>query len=75
MTLSKTITPAEAETLVLIRTFISKNGYSPTIAELAKAAGIYGNAMGERISRPLIKGAITKTPRIARSIRLTLSPE
>lgn len=69
MTLSKTITPIEAETLVLIRNFISKNGYSPTIAELATAAGIYGNAMGERISRLLIKGAITKTPRIARSIR------
>ena len=70
MPLSNPITPTEAETLRLIKAFIEKHGYSPTIAELAAAAGVYGNAMGERISRLLIKGAITKTPRIARSIRL-----
>jgi len=70
MTKTKPITPIETETLSLIRAFIEKHGYSPTIAELAKAAGVYGNAMGERVTRLLLKGAITKTPRIARSIRL-----
>jgi len=70
MTASKPITPAETEALGLIKAFIEKNGYSPTIAELAAAAGVYGNAMAERVTRLLLKGAITKTPRIARSIRL-----
>jgi repressor LexA len=70
MTLTNPITQTEAETLQLIRVFIEKNGYSPTIAELATAAGVYGNAMSERVTRLLLKGAITKTPRIARSIRL-----
>jgi SOS-response transcriptional repressor LexA len=67
---SKPITTIEAETLRLIGTFIEKNGYSPTIAELAASAGVYGNAMCERVARLHHKGAITKTPRIARSIRL-----
>jgi repressor LexA len=71
MTPSKPITPVDTETLRLIRVFIEKHGYSPTIAELAKAAGVYGNAMAERVTRLLLKGAITKTPRIARSIRPT----
>jgi len=70
MSLNNQITKADAETLKLIRSFIEKNGYSPTVAELAAAAGVYGNAMGERIARLARKGAITKTPRIARSIRL-----
>lgn len=70
MTLTNPITQTEAETLQLIRVFIEKNGYSPTIAELASEAGVYGNAMSERVTRLLLKGAITKTPRIARSIRL-----
>lgn len=70
MSMSKTITPIEFETLQLIQAFIAKNRYSPTIAELASAAGVCGNAMSGRITRLHLKGAITKTPRIARSIRL-----
>ena len=70
MTLSNPITPTDTETLRLIRVFIEKHGYSPSIAELAKTAGVYSNAMAERVTRLLLKGAITKTPRIARSIRL-----
>jgi SOS-response transcriptional repressor LexA len=70
MSNSKPITNIEAETLRLIGTFIEQNGYSPTIAELAASAGVYGNAMCERVARLHHKGAITKAPRIARSIRL-----
>ena len=65
----KPITPVEAETMAYIRSFIEKNGYSPTIAEMATAAGVNCNAIGDRVARLLSKGAITKTPRIARSIR------
>ncbi|NMY07613.1 hypothetical protein HBO38_03965 [Pseudomonas veronii] len=68
--MNKEITPIDAATLKLIRVFIEKHGYSPTVAELAKSADIHGNAMCERLARLLAKGAITKTPRIARSIRL-----
>jgi repressor LexA len=64
------ISKVEAETLGFIKGFIEKNGYSPTIAELATAAGVNGNAAAERVTRLLLKGAITKTPRIARSIRM-----
>lgn len=69
MPLSNPITPAETETLDYIRSFIEKNGYSPTVAEMAAAAGVRGNAITERVARLLLKGAITKTPRIARSVR------
>jgi Mn-dependent DtxR family transcriptional regulator len=70
MTTSKQISPVEQQTLNQIRTFITANGYSPTIAELARLAGVNGNAVSERVERLLAKGAITKKPRIARSIRL-----
>ena len=70
MRMNKEITPVDAATLKLIRAFIEKHGYSPTVAELAKSANVHGNAMCERLARLHAKGAITKTPRIARSIRL-----
>lgn len=69
MTNKNPITKVEAETLAYIRAFIEKNGYSPTVAEMAAAADVNCNAIGERVTRLLLKGAITKTPRIARSIR------
>jgi SOS-response transcriptional repressor LexA len=71
MSTSHPITLVEAETLAYIRSFIQKNGYTPTIAEMAAAAGVNFNAVGERVTRLPLKGAITKTPRIARSIRPT----
>ena len=70
MPMNKEITPVDTATLRLIQAFIEKNGYSPTIAELASDAGVYGNAMCQRVARLHAKGAITKAPRIARSIRL-----
>lgn len=70
MSNNTSISKVEAETLRAIKSFIEKNGYSPTIAELATAAGVNETAVAERVTRLLLKGAITKTPRIARSIRL-----
>jgi SOS-response transcriptional repressor LexA len=63
------LTPAQAETLAFIRSYIAKNGYSPTVAEIAIAEKVNVNAIGERIAQLVKKGAVTKTPRIARSLR------
>lgn len=70
MPTSEKISPVEQQTLNQISGFITAHGYSPTIAELAKLADVNCNAVVERVGRLLAKGAITKKPRIARSIRL-----
>jgi SOS-response transcriptional repressor LexA len=63
------LTQVQAETLAFIRSYIIQHGYSPTIAEMAKAEKINVNAISERIATLLKKGVITKTPGIARSVR------
>ena len=63
------LTQAQAKTLAFIRSYICKHGYSPTIAEIAKAEQVNVNAIGERVAALAKKGAVTKTPGIARSIR------
>jgi repressor LexA len=63
------LTQAQAKTLAFIRSYIRKHGYSPTIAEIAKAEQVNVNAIGERIAALVKKSAVTKTPGIARSIR------
>lgn len=65
------LTPVQAETLAFIEVYRKKNGYSPTVAEMAEAANVNGNAISGRIAAMIKKGAITKTPGIARSIRPT----
>jgi len=69
------LTQVQAETLAFIRSYISKHGYSPTIAEIARAEKVNVNAIGGRIAQLLKKGAVTKTPGIARSLRpVSFSP-
>lgn len=63
------LTQVQAATLAFIRSYISKHGYSPTIAEIAEAEQVNVNAIGERVAALVKKGAVTKTPGIARSIR------
>lgn len=63
------LTQAQAKTLAFIRSYISKHGYSPTIAEIAKAEKVNVNAIGERVAALVKKGAVTKADSIARSIR------
>jgi len=69
MKTSNELTAVEAETLAFIAEHVAKHGYSPTVAEMAKAAGVFETAVADRCARLLRKGAITKTPGIARSIR------
>lgn len=63
------ITPVQAETLAFIAKYVAKHGYSPTVAEMADAANVCQNAVCDRVAALVRKGAITKTPGIARSIR------
>lgn len=63
------LTQAQAKTLAFIRGYIRKHGYSPTIAEIAKAEQVNVNAIGERVAALVKKGAVTKKAGIARSIR------
>jgi len=62
------LTPVQIETLTFIKEYRAKNGYSPTFADMAKAAKVNGNAITDRIAVMIKKGAVTKTPGIARSI-------
>lgn len=63
------LTTVEAETLAFIAAHIARHGYSPPLAEMSADAGVNETAVADRCARPLRKGAITKTPGIARSIR------
>jgi SOS-response transcriptional repressor LexA len=65
------LTQVQADTLAFICSYISKHGYSPTIADIAKAEKVNVNAISERIAALVKKGAVTKTDGIARSIRPT----
>lgn len=63
------LTQVQAATLAFIRSYITQHGYPPTIAEIAKAEKVNVNAIGERVAALVKKGAVTKMPGIARSIR------
>lgn len=63
------LTQVQAETLAFIRGYITKHGYSPTVAEIAKAEKVNVNAIRDRIVQMVKKGAVTKADGIARSIR------
>ncbi|TDV60138.1 LexA family transcriptional regulator [Pseudomonas sp. LP_7_YM] len=67
------LTPVQAETLAFIAGYIAQHGYSPTVAEIAKAQQVNVNAIGDRIALLIKKGAVTKTDGIARSIRPVMS--
>jgi repressor LexA len=66
------LTQVQAGTLAFISRYTAQHGYSPTIAEIAKAEKVNVNAIGERVAALVKRGAITKTPGIARSIRPTV---
>jgi SOS-response transcriptional repressor LexA len=61
--------PKQAETLQHIRDFIANKGYSPTVAELSKLAGVNENAVQDRINALQRNGLITRTAGASRTIR------
>jgi SOS-response transcriptional repressor LexA len=70
MPASKKPSKGQLETLEHIRKYIEAHGYSPTIAELAVAGGVAQNCIAERMGALVKHKLITKTPGIARSIRI-----
>lgn len=69
MPASKKPTKPQVETLEHIRQYVAKNGYSPTLADLAESGGVRQNCIAERLGALVKLKLITKTPGIARSIR------
>lgn len=69
MPASKKPTKVQLETLRHIKEYIEAYQYSPTLAELAAAAGVTPNCVAERLGALVKLKLITKTPGIARSIR------
>lgn len=60
-----------ADTLTTIRTHFDRNGYAPTLTELAFALGISHNAARKRVLWLTACGLLTYTPRRLRGIALT----
>lgn len=55
--------------LRFITRYITKHGYSPTIAEIGEAVGVVSpNAVRSHLHRMRDEGLIEITPRVARSI-------
>lgn len=69
MPASKKPTKVQLETLKHIKEYIEAHQYSPTVAELAAAAGVTPNCIVERLGALVKLKVITKTPGMARSIR------
>lgn len=61
-------TAAQLSTLNDIKSFIAKNGYSPTILELASIAGIRGNALAQRVDGLVRKGLVSRQRGLSRSL-------
>lgn len=69
MPASKKPSKVQLETLKHIKEYIEKHQYSPTIAELAAAAGVTQNCIAERLGALVKLKLVSKTRGIARSIR------
>lgn len=66
-------TKVQLETLNHIKEYIEAHQYSPTVAELAATAGVTPNCVAERLGVLVKLKLVTKTPGIARSVRLSYS--
>ena len=65
------MTEQQLKTISVIKNYISENGYSPSIGDIANELGVYPNAVQEQIKRLERDGYITKKAGVARSLRLT----
>lgn len=69
MPASKKPSKVQLETLKHIKEYIEAHQYSPTVAELADAAGVTPNCIAGRLCALVKVKLVTETPGIARSIR------
>jgi len=69
------LTNRQAEVLSVIRQSIEEHGYAPSLREICKATGIGStNGANDHIQALVRKGAITREPETARSIRVVGDP-
>lgn len=69
------LTPRQKEALSFIGGFIERNGYSPSLDEVAKALGLSGKGNVHRLISELEKrGAIRKLPNKNRSMVIVGAP-
>ena len=54
------MTPTQAKILAFIRRYISEHGYSPTIKEMAAAAGVYYGTAFVALTRLSERGYVIK---------------
>ncbi|QWU17372.1 LexA DNA binding domain-containing protein [Paenibacillus sophorae] len=67
----KNLTPKQARTLEVIQSFIAKNGYSPTVREVANLLNLYSSSTAFRhIDLLCQKGYISKSSDGPRTIRI-----
>ena len=66
---------AQKQVLDAISEYIDDHGYSPSIGDIALRLNVYPNAVQEQIKRLERDGYITKSSRVARSLRLTEKAE
>lgn len=64
----KKLTQKQADVLAHIKSYIKKNGFSPTIKEIAKHFDMFGGGAQGHINALVKKGAVTRHDGIARSI-------
>jgi len=61
----------QEQTLFYIHHYTEVNGYAPSMAEMAGEFGCYPNAVYELIGRMINRGLVTKSKKVARSLRVT----
>lgn len=64
------LTARQAQTLEYVRSYAEEHGYSPSLREVAKELGITPNGAQEKLKALEAKGAIARTPGVARSLRI-----
>jgi len=65
-----TLTDRQAAVLQFLRDYISERGYSPSVRDVAAWFGISPHGAERHLQALEQKGAIDRTARVARSIRL-----
>lgn len=68
------LTRRQTEVIRVVRRFVAKHGYPPSLRELAGELGMNHNAVAGHLAAAQRKGAVRRTSRMARAIVLTAAP-
>ena len=65
------LTDRQTQVVETVRSFTEEYGYAPSVRELAGMLGISTAGAQHHLDALMVKGAIKRTPGIARSLRCT----